>query len=202
MQDVRDGAARCSARFRIGLGYVADPNEHLRFSTVPGDCAHHFAAGGNLARRAVYAPYLFEEVEFVAPCYPYRRKRDGETDEEYGLRAAGELEEAIVRTGPDRVAAFVAEPVVGATAGCLVPATGYFARVREICDRYEVLFVADEIMCGVGRTGTLFALEQEGVSPDILTVAKGLGAGYQPVGAVLASAEVVGALRSRVNLTS
>ena len=124
-------------------------------------------------------------MKHISPCYAYRDKRDDESEEQYGLRVANELEAAIKEYGAETVMAFIAEPVVGATAGALPAVPGYFKRIREICDRYGVLLILDEVMCGMGRTGTLYACEQDGVVPDMLTMAKGLGAGYQPIGAVL-----------------
>jgi hypothetical protein len=135
------------------------------------------------------------DVHHIAPCYAYRDRREVESEEDYGLRVANELEAAILEIGADEVCAFVAEPVVGATAGAVPPVPGYFKRIREICDQYGVLLILDEVMCGMGRTGTLYACEQDGVLPDILVTAKGLGAGYQPIGAMLASAKVYGAIR-------
>ena len=130
----------------------------------------------------------------IAPCHTYRFRGDGETEFAYGQRVANELEQEIQRVGPDRVAAFIAEPVVGATLGCVPAVAGYFQRIREICDRHKVLFIADEVMCGMGRTGSWFACEQEAVCPDIITIAKGLGAGYQPLGAVLSRESIVAAI--------
>ena len=101
---------------------------------------------------------------------------------------------AIERLGPDNVIGFVAEPVVGATLGAAPPVAGYFRRIREICDRHGILLIADEVMCGMGRTGTLYAVEQEGIAPDLATIAKGLGGGYQPIGAVLVGQRIVAAL--------
>ena len=149
--------------------------------------------GGNAWRRAQFAPLLID-VEHVAPCYPYREQREDESPEQYGLRLAAELEDAIVRLGADRVMAFVAETVGGATAGVLTAVPGYFKAVRAVCDRHGVLLILDEVMCGMGRTGTLHACEQEGVVPDLLTVAKGLGGGYQPIGAVLVQRQIVQAI--------
>jgi adenosylmethionine-8-amino-7-oxononanoate aminotransferase len=126
-------------------------------------------------------------MSHISPCYVYRGRYDGETEEQYGRRVADELEAEIRRLGPETVAAFIAEPVVGATLGAVPAVAGYFKRIREICDRYGVLLILDEVMCGMGRTGTLFACEQDGVVPDIVAVAKGLGAGYQPIGATLCS---------------
>ncbi|MZR30045.1 aspartate aminotransferase family protein [Sneathiella litorea] len=142
------------------------------------------SVGGNLARSEIYKPMLFEG-HWIDPCYAYREKSDQEDLEAYGLRSANLLEEAILRLGADNVAAFIMEPVVGATLGCAPSAPGYLKRVREICDTYGVLLIFDEIMCGMGRTGTTFSCAEEGVVPDFLTVAKGLGGGFQPIGAVL-----------------
>ena len=127
-------------------------------------------------------------------CYAYRLQEEGESIEAFGLRTANALEAEVERLGPENVAAFIAETVSGATLGCVPPAPGYFRRIREICDANGILMIADEIMCGMGRTGTMFAMEQEGVCPDIITIAKGLGAGYQPIAAVLAREHVVEAL--------
>jgi adenosylmethionine-8-amino-7-oxononanoate aminotransferase len=135
------------------------------------------------------------EASFISPCYAYRGQRDDETEEDYGRRMADELEAEILNAGPDTVAAFIAETVVGATLGAVPAVPGYFRRIREICDKYGVLLILDEVMSGMGRTGTLHACEQEGVSPDFLTMAKGLGGGYQPIGAVLVSQPVVEAFR-------
>lgn len=134
-------------------------------------------------------------MHHIAPCYAYRDQQEGESEEAYGLRVADELEAKILELGADSVAAFMAEPVVGATAGALPAVPGYFKRIREICDRYGVLLIFDEVMCGMGRTGTLYACEQEGVTPDLLIMAKGLGAGYQPIGAVLVADKVFAAFR-------
>lgn len=164
-----------------------------RLQSYHGATIGALSIGGNLARREMYAPFLFD-AHLIEPCYPYRHRRTGETDAEYGSRAADALERAILELGPENVAAFVAEPVVGATLGCVPAAPGYLARVREICDRHEVLLILDEVMCGRGRTGYAYACAEDGVSPDLLTLAKGLGGGYQPIGAVLASDRVVAAI--------
>lgn len=131
----------------------------------------------------------------ISPCYEYRGRRADETGEEYGLRMADELEEKILELGPETVCAFVAETVVGATLGAVPAAPGYFKRIREICDRYGVLLILDEVMSGLGRTGTLHACEQEGIAPDLMAIAKGLGGGYAPIGAMLASGKIVEAVR-------
>ena len=157
-----------------------------RRQSYHGNTLGALAAGGNAWRRAQFAPLLFDSHHIV-PCFAYREQQDDETEVAYGRRAANALEDEILRLGPDKVMAFIAETVVGATLGAVPAVDGYFKRIREICDRYDVLLILDEVMCGMGRTGTLFAYEAEDIQPDIVTIAKGLGAGYQPIGAFLCS---------------
>jgi adenosylmethionine-8-amino-7-oxononanoate aminotransferase len=166
-----------------------------RRQSYHGNTLGALAVGGNESRRRHFAPLLID-VPHVAPCYEYRDRAAGQTQDEYTAGLLQELEAAILAAGPDKVIAFCAEPVVGATGGAIPPTPGYFAGVRALCDRYGILFIADEVMCGMGRCGTMYAIEQEGVAPDIITIAKGLGAGYQPIGAVLAQAALVDLLRS------
>ncbi|HEX4232759.1 MAG TPA: aspartate aminotransferase family protein [Caldimonas sp.] len=165
-----------------------------RRQSYHGNTLGALAVGGNEWRRRQFAPLLID-VGRVSPCYEYRDRTSGESRDAYTARLLAELRLEFERIGPERVIAFVAEPIVGATLGAVPPTPGYFAGVRELCDRYGILLIADEVMCGMGRTGTLHALEQEGVVPDLMTIAKGLGGGYQPIGAVLASADVVDPLR-------
>ncbi|WP_353230986.1 aspartate aminotransferase family protein [Novosphingobium sp.] len=160
-----------------------------RRQSYHGNTLGALAAGGNAGRRAAYAPLLID-VSLIDPCFAYHHAHAGETPQEYGLRAAAALEQELQRLGPDTVIAFIAETVVGATAGAVPPAPGYLAAIRAICDRHGVLLILDEVMCGSGRTGTFLACEAEGVVPDIVTVAKGLGAGYQPIGATVCTAHI------------
>jgi adenosylmethionine-8-amino-7-oxononanoate aminotransferase len=166
-----------------------------RRQSYHGNTLGALAVGGNEWRRRPFAPLLMD-VARVAPCYEYRDRVPGQSQQEYTLGLLRELEATILATGPDRVIAFCAEPVVGATGGAIPPTPGYFRGVRALCDKYGILFIADEVMCGMGRTGTMYAIEQEGVVPDIVAIAKGLGAGYQPIGAVLAQGALVERLRS------
>jgi adenosylmethionine-8-amino-7-oxononanoate aminotransferase len=165
-----------------------------RRQSYHGNTLGALAVGGNEWRRKQFAPLLIDVLR-VSPCYAWRDQRADESEAAYTQRLLDELEATIVAAGPRRVIAFCAETVVGATAGALPPTAGYFKGVREICDRHGVLWIADEVMCGMGRTGTLHAVEQEGASPDLLVVAKGLGGGYQPIGAVLAHERVIAPLR-------
>jgi adenosylmethionine-8-amino-7-oxononanoate aminotransferase len=192
---VSGGSEATEAAIKLARQYFVEKGEPGRGRLIARKQSYHgntigaLSAGGNEWRRAQFAPLLLD-VSHIDPCYDYRLRRDGETPEAYGLRAANTLEDELLRVGPDTVMAFIAEPVVGATSGALVAAPGYFKRIREICDQYGILLILDEVMCGMGRTGSLFACEQDGVAPDILCIAKGLGGGYQPIGAMLCSREI------------
>ena len=161
-----------------------------RKQSYHGNTIGALSIGGNLWRRKPFDPILVEG-HHISACNEYRDKFESESEFKYGQRIANELESKILELGPDNVATFVAETVVGATTGCLTPPTGYFKRIREICDQYDVLFILDEVMCGMGRTGTLHACEQEGVQADLQTIAKGIAAGYQTLGAVLVGKKIV-----------
>jgi len=156
-----------------------------RKQSYHGNTLGALSASGNEERRKVYGPLLHDWPK-IAPCYEYRHRREQESAREYGARVAGTLEEAILAAGAENVSAFIAEPIVGATLGGVPAVEGYFKTIRDICDRHKVLLIMDEVMAGCGRTGNYFAFEQEGITPDIVTLAKGLGGGYQPIGAVIA----------------
>jgi hypothetical protein len=166
-----------------------------RRQSYHGNTLGALGVGGNEWRRRAFAPLLKDALR-VSACYEYRGRASGVSVDDYTAGLLDELETTILRAGPENIIAFVAEPVVGATGGAIPPTPGYFQGVREICDRHRILFIADEVMCGMGRTGTMYAIEQDGVAPDIVAVAKGLGAGYQPIGAVLAHQRIVECLRS------
>ena len=192
---VSGGSEATEAAIKLARQYWVEKGKPGRGRLIARKQSYHgntigaLSAGGNEWRRAQFGPLLLD-VSHIDPCYEYRLKRDDESLDAYGQRAANALEEELLRVGPETVIGFMAEPVVGATAGALTPAPGYFRRIREICDKYDILLILDEVMCGMGRTGTLFACEQDGVAPDIICVAKGLGAGYQPIGAMLCTAEI------------
>jgi adenosylmethionine-8-amino-7-oxononanoate aminotransferase len=188
-----ESALKMARQYFVEIGQPRRTHFIARRQSYHGNTLGALAVGGNAWRREPFAPILVPATH-VAPCYPYREQREDESAEQYGLRLAAELEAAILAQGADRVIAFVAETVGGATAGVLVPVPGYFKAVRAVCDKYGVLLILDEVMCGMGRTGTLHACEQEGVVPDLVTIAKGLGGGYQPVGAVLAQRRIVEAM--------
>ncbi|MEO5700521.1 MAG: aspartate aminotransferase family protein [Casimicrobiaceae bacterium] len=188
-----EAALKLARQYFVELGQPERRHFIARRQSYHGNTLGALAVGGNAWRRTQFAPLLID-VTHVAPCYAYRDQRPDETPEAYGARLAAELEATIDELGGENVIAFVAEPVVGATLGAVPPVAGYWKHIREICDRHGILLLADEIMCGMGRTGTLHALTQENVVPDLLTIAKGLGGGYQPIGAVLVQGRVVDAI--------
>ncbi|RBO51848.1 aspartate aminotransferase family protein [Rhodovulum sp. BSW8] len=198
---VSGGSEAMEAALKLARQYMLETGQPGRHRVIARRQSYHgttlgaLATGGNAGRRAAFAPLLVETTH-IAPCYAYRGRAEGESDEAYGLRVADELDTEIERLGPETVMAFVAEPVVGATLGAVPAVPGYFRRIREICDRHGVLLILDEVMCGMGRTGTLFACEQDGIAPDIAAIAKGLGAGYQPVGAMLCTGRIHDAIEA------
>ncbi|MCP5364327.1 MAG: aspartate aminotransferase family protein [Hyphomicrobiales bacterium] len=198
---VSGGSEAVETAVKMARQYFVETHEPQRTRLIARRQSYHgntlgaLAVGGNPGRRQTFEPLLIE-VRRIAPCYAYRHQMPGETVQAYALRAADELEEELQHAGPETAIAFFAETVVGATLGAVPPAPGYFRRIREICDQYGLLMILDEVMCGMGRTGTLFACEQEGVSPDLICLAKGLGAGYQPIGAVLVHERIYDAIVS------
>ncbi|MBD3844639.1 adenosylmethionine-8-amino-7-oxononanoate aminotransferase [Bosea sp. OAE752] len=181
-----EAAMKMARQYFVEIGQPQRRHFIARRQSYHGNTLGALAAGGNAWRRAQFQPIL-PQTHHVSPCYAYRGQKAGETPEAYAARLADELEAKILELGAEEVIAFIAEPVVGATLGAVGPVADYFARIRRICDKYGVLLILDEVMCGMGRTGTMFACEQEGISPDLVTIAKGLGGGYQPIGAVLLS---------------
>lgn len=192
---VSGGSEAVEAALKLARQYFVERGEPQRHRFIARQQSYHgntlgaLATGGNAWRRAQFGPML-AETSHISPCYAYRGQQQGESTEAYGHRVADELEAELMRVGPETVIGFVAEPVVGATLGAVPAVPGYFKRIREICDRHGILLILDEVMCGMGRTGTLFAYEVDGITPDIVTIAKGLGAGYQPVGAMLCTADL------------
>jgi adenosylmethionine-8-amino-7-oxononanoate aminotransferase len=189
-----EAALKMARQYFVEIGQPQRRHFIARRQSYHGNTLGALAVGGNAWRREQFKPLLID-VTHVSPCYEYRDRRPDESPEQYGQRLVTELSETIDRLGSDNIMAFVAETVGGATAGVLTPVPGYFRGIRELCDRHGILLILDEVMCGMGRTGTLHACEQDAVVPDLLTVAKGLGGGYQPIGAVLAQGRLVEAMR-------
>ena len=192
---VSGGSEANEAAIKLARQYFVEKGETNRRFLIARRQSYHgntlgaLAVGGNQWRRKQFSPLLVD-VSHISPCFEYADRNPDESTFDYGQRVAQELEDEILRLGTDSVIAFLAEPVVGATAGAVPAVEGYFTRIREICDRYGVLLILDEVMCGMGRTGHLFACEADKVTPDIVCIAKGLGAGYQPIGAMLCSSEI------------
>ena len=196
---VSGGSEAVEAAIKLARQYfieIGQPDRHrviARRQSYHGNTLGALAAGGNLWRREPFSPLMIETTH-ISPCYSYRDQRNDETEFDYGQRVANELETEIQRLGAEQVMAFIAEPVVGATLGAVPAVAGYYKRIREICDHYGVLLILDEVMCGMGRTGSLYACDQDGIAPDIMTIAKGLGAGYQPIGAMLCTDTIYNAI--------
>jgi adenosylmethionine-8-amino-7-oxononanoate aminotransferase len=190
-----EAAVKLARQYFLEIGQPQRTKYIARRQSYHGNTLGALSAGGNMMRRAPYAPLLSDAFSHVSPAFAYRFKRDDESEAQFVDRLADELEAEFQRLGPQNVVAFCAEPVVGATTGCAAAPAGYFKRVREICDRHGALLILDEVMCGMGRTGTMHAWEQEGITPDIQIIAKGLGGGYQPIGGILIAGRVIEAFR-------
>ncbi len=196
---VSGGSEAIEAALKLARQYFVEIGEPQRKYLVARRQSYHgitagaLAVGGRAWQRKAFAPLLIE-AHHVSPVYEYRERRADETPEAYGERLAQELEAKINELGGENVMAFVAEPVVGATLGAVPAVPGYFKRVREICDRHGILLILDEVMCGMGRTGTLYACEQDGIAPDLIAIAKGLGGGFAPIGALLLQGKIFKAL--------
>ncbi len=193
--EAMEAALKLARQYFVEIGQPQRRRFVARRQSYHGNTLGALAVGGNEWRRRQFEPLLID-VAHVAPCYEYRDREPGETAVAYGERLAREFEIALERLGPETVIAFCAETVGGATSGALPPVPGYFRRIREVCDRHGILFIADEVMCGMGRTGTLYATEQEDCVPDLVAIAKGLGGGYQPIGGVLVQQRIVDALEA------
>lgn len=193
------GSEAVEAALKLARQYYVETGQPQRHHIIARRQSYHgntlgaLAIGGNAWRREMFMPLLID-AHHVSPCYAYRDRADGESDAAYVQRLADELEQKILSLGADQVIAFVAETVVGATAGAVPPVGDYFRKIREVCDKYGVLLILDEVMSGMGRTGYLFACEEDGVEPDIVVIAKGLGAGYQPIGAMICSDRIYDAV--------
>lgn len=194
--EAMEAAIKLARQYFLEIGQPERRNVIARWQSYHGNTIGALSAGGNRWRRAQFSPYMVEAMHHVSPCHAWRDKGEEESDAAYGDRLAAELESRILELGPGTVAAFLAEPVVGATMGAVPPVEGYFRKIQAVCERYGVLVIVDEVMCGMGRTGTLFACEQDGIAPDMIAIAKGLGAGYQPIGALLVAGRIHDAIEA------
>ncbi len=188
-----ESALKLARQYFVEIGKPEKSKFIARWQSYHGNTIGALSAGGNRWRRAQFSPMLVDMIH-IPPCYPYRDKREDETEYAYGQRVANRLEETILHEGASNIAAFICEPVVGATMGAVPAVDGYLKRIREICDQYDVLLILDEVMCGMGRTGSYYACETDDIVPDMITVAKGLGGGYQPIGALLCQDKIFDAI--------
>ncbi|KAL2862747.1 pyridoxal phosphate-dependent transferase [Aspergillus lucknowensis] len=203
---VNSGSEATDTALKLAVQYWHERGQPQRTHFITRKQSYHgntigaLCVSGHDSRREYYKSFMSNNVSFMDPCYAYRMKRENESDEEFGQRLARQFEDEILRVGPDRVAGFVAETVSGTTLGCLAPVPGYFKAIRDICDKYDVLLILDEIICGMGKTGTVHAWEQEGIrGPDIQTIGKALGAGFVPLSGVLLHQKIFDALSAGSN---
>lgn len=190
-----DAAMKLARQYFFESGHAERRNFVARRQSYHGNTIGAMSLSSNLPRKLPYEPLLLPNVSHVSPAYAYQYQSPGESETEYVARLVAELDDEFQRLGPETVIAFVAEPQVGATFACVPAPPGYFRAARALCDRYGILLVLDEVMCGMGRSGSYFAFEQEGVVPDIVTIGKGLGGGYAPIAGVLVGGKVVERLR-------
>lgn len=190
------GTESVETALKLVRQYHIEKNQAQRKHIISREQSYHgntlatLSVGGNIKRKEPFLPYMNKCMHHIEPAYAYRYKKDDESLEGFGIRLANQLEEKILELGEDSVAAFIYEPIVGSTLGSVGAPNSYHKRLRQICDKYDVLLVSDEIMCGYGRTGYLFTSEFTGIKPDIITVAKGIGGGYQPLAATLVSSKI------------
>ncbi len=193
---VSGGSEAIESALKLSRQYFVEKGEPKRVNFIARKQSYHgntlgaLGLGGNLARKAYFQPILGNFFHHVDACHFWRWGESGENPISYGIRIANQLEQKILELGEETVIGFIAEPVVGATMGAVPATEGYFKRIREICDKYNILLILDEVMTGMGRTGKMFAYQYDGLIPDILCIAKGLGAGFQPIGATLVSREI------------
>lgn len=197
---VSSGSEATETAQKIAIQYWQERGKPTKNRIISRWMSYHgitmgaLSMSGHVLRRKRFVP-LLEDYPTISAPYPYR-KPDGVSLEDYALQCANELETAILRVGPEQVAAFIAEPVIGASGGAVVPPDGYFQRIREICDKYEVLFIADEVMTGIGRTGKAFGIDHWGVVPDMITLGKGMSSGYTPMAATVVSDEIIETIKN------
>jgi adenosylmethionine-8-amino-7-oxononanoate aminotransferase len=189
--EANEAALKLARQVQVERGQATRDHFVSRQFSYHGNTLGALSVGGRLANLELFGPILLPNVRKIMPCFAYRWKDEGEADAAFALRAAGALEQELASLGEERAIAFIAETVVGATLGCVPAVPGYFKEIRRICDEDGALMILDEVMCGMGRCGTLFACQAEGVVPDVITIAKGIAGGYQPLGAMLVREELV-----------
>ncbi len=194
--EATESAIKLARQYFLEIGQPERKHVIARKQSYHGNTLGALSAGGNMWRKAQFEPLMVPSMVHIDACHFWRFAEEGESEFEYGQRVANQLEEMILQLGPDTVAAFIAEPIVGATMGAVPPVEGYYDRIQEICKKYGVLLIMDEVMVGCGRTGTFYASEHYGIQPDMICIAKGIGAGIQPLAAMLCSKEIYAAIEN------
>ena len=187
--EANEAAIKLARQYWVARGQERKRLFVSRRQSYHGNTLGALSLSGNRARQQLFGPLLHDWPK-VSPCYEYRHRESGESPGDYGRRAAASLRDAIASHGAENIAAFVAETIVGATLGAVPAVPGYFREISNICTEHEILLIADEVMAGCGRSGTYFAFEQENIVPDIVTIAKGLGGGYQSIGAAITRGDI------------
>lgn len=196
---VNSGSEATETAMKIAIQYWQEQGKPTKNKVISRWTSYHgitmgaLSLSGHSERRKRFVSLLDDLPTIHAPyCYrcPFAESFPG-----CQLKCASELEGAIQRLGADQIAAFIAEPIIGAAGAVIVPPEGYYERIKEICERYEILFIADEVMTGIGRTGKMLAMEHWDVKPDIIALGKGMSAGYTPIAATLVSEEVMKPIR-------
>jgi adenosylmethionine-8-amino-7-oxononanoate aminotransferase len=195
------GSDAIESAIKLSRQYFYEQGQLNRVNFIARERSYHGNTMGALslsefqARKEPYFPLLMGNVHHISSCYQYRQQKNGESDMEFVARKAAELEGKFQELGPDTVIGFIAEPVVGAALGCVPPPSGYLKAMKEVCHKHGALFILDEIMCGMGRTGTLHAWQAEDAQPDIQSIGKAFGAGYLPISGLLISEKVANVLK-------
>ncbi len=192
--EAMEAALKVTRQYFLEIGEPRRTRFIARRQSYHGNTIGALGTQADAARAGAFAPFILDNFSSVSPAYAYRHQRRDETEAAYVARLAAELDAEFERLGPDSVAAFIAETVIGSTVGAVTAPAGYFRAMREVCDRHGALLILDEVFCGMGRTGAMHAWEHEGVAPDIQTIAKGLGAGYQPIAAILVQQRIAEAI--------
>lgn len=192
---VNSGSEATETAMKVAIQYWQEKGIQGKTKVLSRWMSYHgitmgaLSLSGHVLRRKRFVP-LLHDFPVAPPPYCYRCPFNSSPDR-CGMRCADELETAIHRIGANHIAAFIAEPVIGASGGAIVPPDGYFQRIREICDRHDILLIADEVMTGIGRTGKMFAMDHWGIVPDIAALGKGMTAGYTPMAATLVSDRII-----------
>lgn len=193
--EANESAVKIARQYHLESGNATKYRVLSRWPSYHGNTLAMLSLSGRPDWQRPYEPLLSEGAQVLAPYRHWRRYLE-ESDQELSVRCARDLEQQILRIGPEYVSAFIVEPIIGGSAPAVSPTSEYWSLVRETCDRYNVLLIADEVFTGFGRTGEVFALDHWGVVPDLITCGKGISSGYAPLGAVIVHRRIAEAIRA------